>query len=269
MMPRSIQIFAYSVTIAVLIALDIWAMTVIISWQPFAKRYENSSIETEAPAAVAPIGGTDASQTVSAAPAAGPAQQPAEDSAVTTEVSNPTVAPEAEPGAEKMSDGVTMVASASPEAASPPVASALQSEKEPAQPGTGPSNPSEPAERVSAVVPTREADPPAVIPVPEPVRAPPRISQEEADAPVMRGDALFMTGDVTSARLFYECGAVGGSGVAALRLGATFDPAFLAKAGWGQVPSDLGKARYWYRRASELGNSDAGILLNSMGNAGE
>ncbi len=85
----------------------------------------------------------------------------------------------------------------------------------------------------------------------------------------MRGDALFMTGDVTSARLFYECGAVGGSGVAALRLGATFDPAFLAKAGWGQVPSDLGKARYWYRRASELGNSDAGILLNSMGNAGE
>src|SRR5260370_33653786 len=95
MMPRSIQVFAYSVTIAVLIALDIWAMTVIISWQPFAKRYENSSIVTEASAAVASIGGTDASQTVSAAPAAGPAQQPSEDSAGTTQRSKPPVAAQA------------------------------------------------------------------------------------------------------------------------------------------------------------------------------
>src|SRR5260370_31910128 len=114
MMPRSIQIFAYSVTIAVLIALDIWAMTVIISWQPFAKRHENSSIETEASAAVAPIGGTGASQTVSAAPAAGPAQQPAEDSAATTEASKPTLSPKAQPRAGKISDGGTMVSSASP-----------------------------------------------------------------------------------------------------------------------------------------------------------
>src|SRR5260370_35416239 len=101
MMPRSIQIFAYSVTIAVLIALDIWAMTVIINWQPFAKRYESSSIETEASAAVAPIGGTDASQTVSAAPAGGPPHQPAEDPAAIPQRGKTHLPAAADTGGEK------------------------------------------------------------------------------------------------------------------------------------------------------------------------
>jgi TPR repeat protein len=70
-------------------------------------------------------------------------------------------------------------------------------------------------------------------------------------------------GDVESARLFYRHGAEAGDGTAALRLGETYDPAFLARAHLGLVTGDTKEAVHWYRRARELGNSDAGILLNS------
>jgi len=44
-----------------------------------------------------------------------------------------------------------------------------------------------------------------------------------------RGDSLFGTGDLVSARLFYERAAGAGSGEAALRLGESYDPHFLEK----------------------------------------
>jgi hypothetical protein len=56
-------------------------------------------------------------------------------------------------------------------------------------------------------------------------------SAAEIAALVMRGDAFLSTGDIVSARLFYERAADGGDGNAALRLGATFDPGFLSWAG--------------------------------------
>jgi TPR repeat protein len=72
-------------------------------------------------------------------------------------------------------------------------------------------------------------------------------------------------GDVTSARLFYERAADAGDNTAALRLGATFDPAFLARARLGPVAADLNKAGQWYRRARDLGNNQAETLLKSIG----
>jgi hypothetical protein len=81
---------------------------------------------------------------------------------------------------------------------------------------------------------------------------------------VTRGDALLATGDIVTARLFYRRGADGGDGTAALRLGETFDPAFLAQAGLGQIGGDVQKAVYWYRRANDLGMRDATVLLKSI-----
>jgi hypothetical protein len=76
----------------------------------------------------------------------------------------------------------------------------------------------------------------------------------DADTPLLlaRGDAFLQRGDIASARLFYERAAHAGSSEAALRLGNTFDPSFLARAGAHGVPADPGLARRWYRRAREL-----------------
>jgi hypothetical protein len=86
----------------------------------------------------------------------------------------------------------------------------------------------------------------------------------EAKALVSRGDAVFGTGDLTTARAFYRRGAAEGDGTAALRLGETFDPAFLQEAGLGRVAGDLRQAVFWYRRAHDLGNRDADIVLKSI-----
>jgi TPR repeat protein len=61
--------------------------------------------------------------------------------------------------------------------------------------------------------------------------------------------------------LFYRLAADSGESTAALRLGETFDPAFLAEARLGRMLGDLNQALHWYRRARDLGNTDAEILL--------
>jgi hypothetical protein len=90
------------------------------------------------------------------------------------------------------------------------------------------------------------------------------LSGGEVRTLMSRGDALLATGDVTSARLFYRRGADGGNGAAALRLGETFDPAFLEQAGLGQVAGDPKNAAFWYSRAHDLGDRDADLLLKSI-----
>ena len=52
--------------------------------------------------------------------------------------------------------------------------------------------------------------------------------------------------------------------MAALRLGETFDAAFIQRAGLGQVANDAKKAAVWYRRARDLGNAEAEILLKVL-----
>jgi TPR repeat protein len=79
-----------------------------------------------------------------------------------------------------------------------------------------------------------------------------------------RGDALLGTGDIASARLFYERAADGGNAEAAIRLGETFDPSFLARARLNGVRGDLAVALKWYKRARELGANEADILVMSI-----
>jgi hypothetical protein len=86
----------------------------------------------------------------------------------------------------------------------------------------------------------------------------------EIAALVTRGDAFLSTGDIVSARLFYERAADGGDGGAALRLGATFDPGFLSRTGIRGAPTDPAQASSWYRRALDLGNSAAQEALRDL-----
>jgi TPR repeat protein len=79
-----------------------------------------------------------------------------------------------------------------------------------------------------------------------------------------RGDALFGNGDIVSARLFYERAAEGGDAQAALRLGETYDPAFLARARLNGVHGDAAAAARWYRHALGLGAAEAEILLTDV-----
>jgi TPR repeat protein len=81
-----------------------------------------------------------------------------------------------------------------------------------------------------------------------------------------RGDAFLSTGDITSARLFYQRAADAGAGLAAVRLGETFDPVFLDRALFRGARGDPGQAASWYRRARDLGVGDAEVLLKALHN---
>src|SRR5262249_25467201 len=81
--------------------------------------------------------------------------------------------------------------------------------------------PAAPAQSVAPAVPPPAPPSPAVVP----------LSSTETAVLVSRGDDFLKAGDVASARLYYERAADAGNGSAALRMGATFDPGFLASAG--------------------------------------
>jgi hypothetical protein len=90
------------------------------------------------------------------------------------------------------------------------------------------------------------------------------LSKAELTELLHHGDTLLRTGDISSARLFYERAADAGDGRAALRLGATFDPEFLGRLGLGKLQADPAEARSWYSRARDLGEIDAKRRLNSL-----
>jgi hypothetical protein len=94
--------------------------------------------------------------------------------------------------------------------------------------------------------------------------ASPAPSATEIATLLARGDALIAKGDLASARLFYERAAEAGDGQAALRLGESYDPAFLAQAHLSGVRGDALAAARWYRRARELGISEAETLLQTL-----
>jgi hypothetical protein len=136
-----------------------------------------------------------------------------------------------------------------------------------AEPEPGP--PSGPLEPAPAAANPAAENPPAAAP---PVAAAPAAAPTAAAMPgaadramlLSRGDALFSAGDVASARLYYERGAALGDGMAALRLGESYDPAFLERARLGRLRGDAALAAAWYRRARDLGNPEAEILLKSL-----
>jgi hypothetical protein len=92
----------------------------------------------------------------------------------------------------------------------------------------------------------------------------PSVSRQDTDALVLRGDASLSARDITSARLFYERAIEMGDGHAAVGMGATFDPAFLERAGIRGTNGDQQKALFWYRYARGLGDVEADRLLKNF-----
>jgi TPR repeat protein len=64
---------------------------------------------------------------------------------------------------------------------------------------------------------------------------------------------MLARGDISAARLLYQPAAEAGSGPAAVALGRTFDPAFLASTGAIGIQPDASAAAKWYRKAASLG----------------
>jgi hypothetical protein len=110
-----------------------------------------------------------------------------------------------------------------------------------------------------------EASPSASPPAAQPAEAPgarstaepaaagaARLSAAQIAELLTRGDTFLHAGDVVAARLFYERAADAGDWQAAIRMGATFDAAFLLRAGV-RAAGDPIKAQSWYRHALDLG----------------
>jgi len=79
--------------------------------------------------------------------------------------------------------------------------------------------------------------------------AQPPLSAAEVSGLVKRGDYFVATGDITSARLFYERAIEAGNRGAAVRMGITFDPVFLDKVGIRPTVGNQREARAWYQFA--------------------
>jgi hypothetical protein len=92
----------------------------------------------------------------------------------------------------------------------------------------------------------------------------PRLTTAEIDSLIARGDALLNRGDFISARLYYERAADAGEGQAALRMGESYDPAFLARSRVAGFRGDALLAARWYLRALELGTPGAEILFKAV-----
>lgn len=159
----------------------------------------------------------------------------------------PAVAPEPAPAPP---------AAAVPPPAPPPVAASVAPQAEPPAPSAAASPvPQTPAESAAAV-PAPEPDPPQA--------APPAPDPQEIAGMIARGDELLGTGDVVSARLFYQRAAELGSGPAATAVGQTYDPLFLEVARVRGVRGDPQAAADWYRKAVILGDRQAEIRLRRL-----
>jgi hypothetical protein len=130
------------------------------------------------------------------------------------------------------------------------------------------------AEEATGVVvpapPVVERGAAAASPVEQPPRAenvkPPQPSSAEDGTPtptldpamlIGRGDVFLQQLDVASARLFYRRAAQEGSAAGALAMAGTFDPITLDRRPIRGVRPDAAAALKWYRKAAELGDTNA------------
>jgi hypothetical protein len=114
----------------------------------------------------------------------------------------------------------------------------------------------------------KEAVPPAATittsPAPRKLPSETAFSAAEIAALLARGDWLFATGDVASARLLYRRAADAGVARAAVRLGETFDPVFSGPPHLRGLDRDSSIAAFWYSRARDLGATGVASRLKSL-----
>ncbi len=118
--------------------------------------------------------------------------------------------------------------------------------------------------------PASASPPPAAVVAPPspPAASPPPPSQDpqasEIATLVGRGDSYLNGGDVATARVLYGRAADEGDAAAALRMAATYDPAFLGRGPLRYQRGDPAEARSWYRRARDLGAAEADPRLRRL-----
>lgn len=81
---------------------------------------------------------------------------------------------------------------------------------------------------------------------------------------VRRGGELMANGDVSAARLLYQRAAEAGEAAAAFSLAETYDP-LAPKGEAGAAGADPALARFWYKKASDLGSDEAGGRIERLG----
>jgi hypothetical protein len=89
-------------------------------------------------------------------------------------------------------------------------------------------------------------------------------SPEEIATLVKRAEDFLKIGDISAARLALRRAANSGHASAALVLGMTFDPQFLAEQGVIGFAPEPTQARAWYERAVELGSTEAARRLERL-----
>jgi hypothetical protein len=81
------------------------------------------------------------------------------------------------------------------------------------------------------------------------------------------GQKMVDVGYLPGARAYFKRAAEAGSAEAALALGATYDPAFVAEIGARGIEPEPAQARAWYERARTLGSADAEAKLIALARA--
>jgi hypothetical protein len=79
-----------------------------------------------------------------------------------------------------------------------------------------------------------------------------------------QGEQFIAAGDLVTARQVFRRAAEAGDAAAALAMGASFDPSFLAKLGMRGSGADVDKARSWYEKAKSFGSPDAPHRLEML-----
>jgi hypothetical protein len=106
--------------------------------------------------------------------------------------------------------------------------------------------------------------PPEPVAAPQPTLEVSSFDREQSASLITRGQERLMNGDIASARLLLKRAANAGDAQAALALGMTFDPDFLAQRGVLGIVADVAQARAWYDTAIKRGSTEASRNLERL-----
>jgi TPR repeat protein len=110
------------------------------------------------------------------------------------------------------------------------------------------------------------APPVGAAPAPAPSNPIRTLDAEEIALLIKQGEQFIAAGDVVAARTIFQRAAEAGDAHAAMALGASYDPAVLAKLGVLGMGADVDKARSWYQKAESLGSQEATQRLSVLAN---
>ncbi|MGB0083907.1 MAG: hypothetical protein WBP94_00840 [Rhodomicrobiaceae bacterium] len=90
------------------------------------------------------------------------------------------------------------------------------------------------------------------------------VSKPEDEELLRQGEAQLRDGNIVYARLLFEELAAHGNAQGAFAVAQTYDPAVLDQIGAVGVRGDVELAKYWYRKAAELGSVPVNDILSAL-----